>query len=373
MTWASTTVVTAALVCAGCKGSSESQQGGTSPAGTTSSNSAIATKSGSVSVNGAGATFPNPLYSKWIAEYGKAKPNVKINYQSVGSGAGIKQITDKTVDFGASDAPMSDEALAKAPGKLVHIPTTLGSVVVTYNVPDVTSPLKLSPEALTGIYLGEIKKWNDAKLVALNPDAKLPAKDITVAYRSDGSGTTAVFTDYLVKVSPAWKDKVGTGTSVKWPTGIGGKGNEGVTGTVKSTPGTIGYVELAYAKQNKLPVAELENAAGKFVAPTLESVSAAAAAMADKVPDDLRVSITNAPGDGSYPIAAFTYLLVYEDAGNFDKSKAFADFVWWAVHDGQQFNEPLFYSKLPAEIVKRDEAKLKALKAEGKPLLADAK
>jgi len=329
-----------------------------------------APKDTTVSLNGAGATFPFPLYSKWISEYGKANPGVKINYQSVGSGAGIKQTLDKTVDFGASDAPMTEEELGKAPGKLHHIPTTLGAVVVTYNVPEVATALKLTPEVVTGIFMGEIKKWNDAKIASLNEGVKLPASSITPVYRSDGSGTTAVFTDYLAKVSPTWKEKVGAGKSVKWPSGLGGKGNEGVTGSVKATPGTIGYVELAYAKQNKLPVALLKNASGKFVEPTLEGVSAAAAAFADKIPEDLRVSITNAPGDTSYPVAAFTYLLVYEDGANAEKSKAFAKFAWWAIHAGQEFNEPLFYSKLPAEIVKKDEAKLKLLKAEGKPVLS---
>lgn len=368
-TWVGMAVVASAMVAAGCKGSSGGDQSGSSPASSTSANAALTGNGASISLNGAGATFPFPLYSKWVSEYAKANPGMKINYQSVGSGAGIKQISDRTVDFGASDAPMTDEELAKAPGKLLHIPTTLGAVVVTYNLPEVSTPVKLSQDLVAGIFAGEIKKWNDPKLVAANPDAKLPGSAITVVYRSDGSGTTAVFTDYLAKVSPSWKEKVGAGKSVKWPTGIGGKGNEGVTGSVKATPGTIGYVELAYAKQTKLPVALLKNAAGKFVEPSLDAVSAAAAGLADKTPDDLRMSIVDAPGDGAYPIAAFTYILAYEDGQSAPKSQALAKFLWWAIHDGQSDCEPLFYAKLPAPIVSKAEAKLKLLKAEGKPLL----
>ena len=363
---ASTVLVAAGLLVMGCKGSDSSSA---TPSSSASTTVAVAPKSDTVSLNGAGATFPFPLYSKWISEFGKANPQVKVNYQSVGSGAGIKQITDQTVDFGASDAPMSDEELAKAKGKLHHVPMTLGAVVVTYNLPDAKAAIKLTPEALTGVFMGEIKKWNDPKLVADNPDAKLPATNITVVARSDGSGTTAVFTDYLAKVSPAWKDKVGAGKSVKWPAGISSKGNEGVTGSVKSTPGSIGYVELAYAKQNNLATASLKNQAGKFTDAALASVTAAAASVADKMPDDLRVSITNAPGEAAYPIAAFSYVLVYEQNANAQTGQALANYLWWGLHEGQEHAEALHYGKLPAPVVAKAEAKVKLLKAEGKALL----
>src|SRR6188474_1753918 len=257
--------------------------------------------SGSVNLQGAGATFPNPLYQKWLSEYGHRNPNVKIDYQSIGSGGGIKQLKDQTVDFGASDAPMKDEDMKSAPGEIVHIPTVLGAVVITYNLAGVTQPLRFSPEVIADIYLGKIKKWNDAKITADNPGVTLPATDITVVYRSDGSGTSAVFTDYLSKVSAEWKEKVGAGVSPSWPTGIGGKGNEGVTGQVKNTPNTIGYVELAYAAKNKLPVAHIKNAGGAFIEPTIEAVTAAASASAANMPDDLRISITNAEGAQAYP------------------------------------------------------------------------
>jgi phosphate transport system substrate-binding protein len=356
----------------GCKGSSSGGGSGAEPtdAATTNTTAAAASKDDVVSLNGAGATFPYPLYSKWVSEYGSANPKIRINYQSVGSGAGIKQITDKTVDFGASDAPMSDEQLAKASGKLIHIPTTLGAVVITYNVPAVTQPLKLTGELLANIFLGDIKNWNDPKIAGINPGAKLPAQAIAIVHRSDGSGTTAVFTDYLSKTNAAWKTKVGTSTSVNWPAGTGAKGNEGVTGSVKTTPGSIGYCELAYAKQNGLPTAELKNQAGKFVAPSLESVSAAAAALSDKVPEDLRVSITDAPGDVSYPISSFTYLLVYENSDNAVKAGALAKFIWWAVHDGQKLEAPLHYAELPKEMLTKVEGKLKSLKSGDKALLA---
>src|SRR5215204_5651603 len=249
---------------------------------------------GTVSLQGAGATFPNPLYQKWLSEYGKLHPNVRLDYQSIGSGGGIKQLKEQTVDFGASDAPMKDEDLKSAPGEVLHIPTVLGAVVITYNLEGVSQPLRFSPEAVADIYLGKIKKWNDAKITADNPGVTLPATDITVVYRSDGSGTSAVFTDYLSKVSAEWKEKVGAGTSPNWPIGLGAKGNEGLTGQVKKTPNTIGYTELAYAVQNKLPVAQVKNTAGNFVEPTIESVTAAAAASAATTPGDLRVSITNA-------------------------------------------------------------------------------
>jgi phosphate transport system substrate-binding protein len=324
---------------------------------------------GAKELTGAGATFPYPLYSKWMHSYNE-KTGVKINYQSIGSGGGIKQITAQTVDFGASDAPMKDEELAAAPGKLVHIPTTLGAVVVAYNLDGLTEPLNLTPETLAGIFLGDIKKWNDPKLAADNPGAKLPDQEITPAYRSDGSGTTAVFTDYLAKVSPAWKEKVGAGKAVKFPVGLGAKGNEGVAGEIKTTPGVIGYIELAYAKQTNQPYAHIKNAAGKFIDASTDSASAAAAAMAAEMPADYRISITNAPGDASYPIASFTYLLVYEDAKDTAKGKTLADFLWWALHDGQEMGPALHYAKLPAELVTKVEATLKSLRAGGQPALA---
>jgi phosphate transport system substrate-binding protein len=330
---------------------------------------APAEKTKTVNLQGAGATFPYPLYSKWVAEYQKLDPAVRINYQSIGSGGGIRQITERTVDFGATDAPMNEEELAKAPRKILHIPTTLGAVVVAYNVPGV-SDLKLSPEVLSGIFLGTIKKWNDAKIAKLNAGMKLPADPITVAYRSDGSGTTAVFTEYLAKVSPAWKDKVGAGKSVSFPTGLGAKGNEGVAGQLKTTPGAIGYIELAYARQTKLPYASIQNQAGKFVTPAPEASTAAAAGVVTSIPDDMRVSIVDAPGDAAYPISAFTYILVYEEQPDAVKGKALAEFLWWAIHDGQKFGGPLDYAPLPAEVVTKIETKLKGLKAGGQVLLA---
>jgi phosphate transport system substrate-binding protein len=321
-----------------------------------------------IDMQGAGATFPFPLYSKWVSEYQKVDPRVHINYQSIGSGGGIRQITEKTVDFGASDAPMSAEELQKAPGKLIHIPTTLGAVVVAYNLPGV-SGLKLSPEVVAGIFLGEIKTWNDKKIAGINAGVKLPKDAITIAYRSDGSGTTAVFTDYLSKVSPAWKDKVGSGKSVKFPTGLGAKGNEGVAGQLKTTPGSIGYVELAYAKQTDITFASLKNQAGKFVEPSLEAISAAAASVSSTMPEDLRVSIVNAAGDAAYPISAFTYILVYEDQADAKKGKVLAQFLWWAIHEGQALGPALHYAALPADVVTKVEAKLRGLRNAGQPLL----
>jgi phosphate transport system substrate-binding protein len=323
---------------------------------------------GAKELTGAGATFPYPLYSKWMHTYNE-KTGVKINYQSIGSGGGIKQITAQTVDFGASDAPMKDDELAAAPGKILHIPATLGAVVVAYNVDGLSEPLKLTPDTIAAIFMGDIKKWNDAKLAADNPGAKLPDKDITPVYRSDGSGTTAVFTDYLAKVSPAWKDKVGAGKSVKFPAGLGAKGNEGVAGQIKSSPGAVGYIELAYAKQTNQPYAHIKNADGQFVDATEDGITAAAAASAKDIPADYRTSITNATGATSYPIAAFTYLLVYEDAKDAAKGKTLADFLWWAIHDGQEMGPPLHYAKLPAELVTKIEATLKTLKAGGQPAL----
>src|SRR5215212_8527331 len=323
---------------------------------------------GSVTLQGAGATFPAPLYQKWLSEYGNLHSNVKIDYQSIGSGGGIKQLKEQTVDFGASDAPMSDADLKSAPGEVVHIPTVLGAVVITYNLEGVNQPLRFSPEVIADIFLGKIKKWNDPKIAADNPGVTLPANDITVVHRSDSSGTSAVFTDYLAKVSPEWKEKVGAGTSPSWPTGIGGKGNEGVTGQVKNTPNTIGYVELAYAVQNKLPVAQVKNAAGNFIAPSIDSVIAAAAGSAASTPEDLRVSITNAAGPDAYSISSYTYILVYKNQKDGAKGKALVDFLWWGIHDGESHAKDLQYAPLPDDIVKRAEAKISSITAGGTPL-----
>ena len=324
--------------------------------------------SGPVQLQGAGATFPNPLYQKWLSEYGKLHPNVRIDYQSIGSGGGIKQIREQTVDFGASDAPMKDDELKAAPAELLHIPTVLGAVVLTYNLEGITQPLHFSSDVIADIFLGKIKKWNDGRISAENAGAKLPNADITVVHRSDSSGTSSVFTDYLSKVSPEWKEKVGTGTAPSWPVGIGGKGNEGVTGQVKNTPNTIGYVELIYALQNKLPVAQLKNASGAFVEPSVDSVTAAAAASASTMPDDLRVSITNAPGAQAYPISSYTYILVYKNQKDANKGKVLVDFLWWGIHDGKNFENELSYVPLPDDIVKRAEAKISLITADGAPL-----
>jgi phosphate transport system substrate-binding protein len=321
-----------------------------------------------ISLQGAGATFPNPLYQKWLSEYGKLHPNVRIDYQSIGSGGGIKQIKEQTVDFGASDAPMKDEDLKSAPAELVHVPTVLGAVVLTYNLAGIEKPLRFSPDVAADIFLGKVKRWDDARIKTDNPEAKLPAADITVVHRSDGSGTSAVFTDYLSKVSAEWKEQVGAGTSPKWPVGLGGKGNEGVTGQVKQTPNTIGYVELAYAIQNKLPVALLKNRAGDFVEPSFDAVTAAAAESLPTTPDDLRVSITDAAGKGTYPISSYTYILLYKEQKDPAKGKALIDFLWWGIHDGEQFARDLNYAPLPAEIVKRAEAKINSISSAGKPL-----
>jgi phosphate transport system substrate-binding protein len=322
----------------------------------------------SVKLQGAGATFPNPLYQKWLSEYSKSHQNVLIDYQSLGSGAGIKQIQAQTVDFGASDAPMKDDDLKAAPGEILHIPTVLGAVVITYNVPSIKQTLKFSGDVIADIFLGKIKKWNDPKIAADNPGVAFPSTDITVVHRSDGSGTSAVFTDYLSKISAEWKDKVGAGVSPSWPVGLGGKGNEGVTGQIKNTPNTLGYVELAYAVQNNLPVAQVKNGAGNFIEPSIDAVTAAAAASAGTTPDDLRVSITNAQGGTAYPISSYTYILLYKNQKDAAKGKALVDFVWWGIHDGEKYAPELRYATLPADIVKRAEAKLNSITANGTPL-----
>jgi phosphate transport system substrate-binding protein len=311
--------------------------------------SAAQSTSSGADLTGAGATFPYPLYSKWFSEYAK-KTGVKINYQSIGSGGGIRQLSEQTVDFGATDAPMTNEELAKAKGgPIQHIPTVLGAVVVTYNLPEVTQPLKLSGDVVAGIYQGQIKKWNDARIAALNPGASLPATDILVVHRSDGSGTSFVFTDYLSAVSPAWATKPGKGKEVQWPAGLGAKGNEAVAGQVKQTPGAIGYVELAYANQNKLSTAQLKNANGEFVSPTIASVTAAASgAAASLAPNtDYRVSIVNAPGKGAYPISSFTWIIAYEKQPDPAKGKKLVDFLRWGITEGQGMAPPLDYAPIP--------------------------
>ncbi|HEY1938965.1 MAG TPA: phosphate ABC transporter substrate-binding protein PstS [Candidatus Angelobacter sp.] len=318
--------------------------------------------SAETNLNGAGATFPNPIYQKWFSEYHNAHNDVQINYQSIGSGGGIQQLTSGTVDFGASDGPMTDEQLSKVSGKVFHIPTVLGAVVPTYNVTGVTGELKFTGDVLADIFLGNIKKWNDPRLAKANPGVKFPDEEIVVAHRSEGSGTTYIFTDYLSKVSPAWKDKVGKGASVNWPAGLGGKGNEGVSGMVKQTEGSIGYVELIYAVSNKMSYGSVQNAAGNFIKASLESVTAAAASVKD-MPDDFRVSITNAPGKNAYPISSFTWLLVPAEWADATKEKAFVDFLTWMVDQGQSMTSALQYAPLPKNVAAKVKARIKEIKA----------
>jgi phosphate transport system substrate-binding protein len=316
---------------------------------------------GSLLINGAGATFPYPIYSKWFDQFHKST-GAQINYQSVGSGAGIKQVTEGTVDFGASDGPMNDDQLkayrAKNGSGILHFPTVLGAAVPTYNVPGVSNQLNFTPETLAGIFLGRISKWNDPAIANANQGVNLPANDIVVIHRSDGSGTTYIWTDYLSKVSGDWKDKVGKGTSVSWPVGLGGKGNEGVTGLIKQTPNSIGYVELIYAAQNKITFGTVKNSAGTFVKADLASVSEAAAGASKTMPADFRVSITNAPGKNAYPISSFTWLLIPEKFKDAAKRDTMKNFVKWAITDGQGDAEALSYAKLPKEVV---DMELKAL------------
>jgi phosphate transport system substrate-binding protein len=315
-------------------------------------------------LTGAGATFPFPLYSKWFDEYHKVKPDVTVNYNSIGSGGGIKNLLEGTVDFGASDAPMNAEEMGKAKVPVVHVPTVLGAVVVSYNLPSVTKPLNLSGDVIADIYLGKITKWNDAKIAALNKGVKLPETDILTAYRADGSGTTAIFTDYLAKVSPEWKTKVGAGKSVAFPVGIAGKGNEGVAGLVKQTEGTIGYLELVYAANNKLSFANVKNKSGAFVKPSTDSVSAAAAGALKAMPEDFRVSITDAEGKGSYPISSFTYLLVPSKLGK-EHGKEIVDLVKWVISPSAQKMAPgLEYAPLPSGLVAKVKAKVSTIKVE---------
>lgn len=321
-----------------------------------------------VQLQGAGATFPYPLYSKWFSEFQKAHPGVEVNYQSIGSGGGIRQLIEGTVEFGASDAPMTDEELARAAARskvpIVHIPTVLGAVVLAYQVPGVTTALKLSPELIADLFLGRIQSWDDPRLAASNPGVKLPKLAVIPLYRSDGSGTTAIFTDYLCKVSPEFKKSVGAGKSVRWPAGLGGKGNEGVTGLLKQTPGSLGYVELVYAATNQLAVAQVKNAAGQWVTPSVQSVTAAAAAGLAAMPPDWRVSITDAPGKASYPIASYTYLLVQESGvpgGSTEKARVLHDMLVWALGPGQKLAAPLHYAPLPAALAAKVRARVAGL------------
>ena len=323
-------------------------------------------KSAVINLNGAGATFPYPLYSKWFAEFGLAHSDVRINYQSIGSGGGIRQLKAGTVDFGASDAPLSDEEMKEMPGAVVHIPTVAGAVVLAYNLPNVPKGLRLDADIVAGMFLGEVTRWNDPKIIKLNPRLQLPNRPVTIVHRSDGSGTSHIFTSYLAAVSPTWKTKVGSGKSVNWPVGIGGKGNEGVAGVVKETQGGIGYVELAYAEQNKLAYAYIRNKAGYFIEPTIASTTAAASGAAEAMKKDVRVCIVNASGRFAYPIAGFTYILVYQNQADTTKGKAVVDFLRWAIRDGQQHAEALLYAKLPESIVKLNEAALKTIISGGK-------
>jgi phosphate transport system substrate-binding protein len=327
-----------------------------------------ATAADPLTINGAGATFPYPLYSKWFYEYSNAHPAVRFNYQSIGSGGGIKQITAGTVNFGATDAPMTDEEMKKTPGPILHIPTALGAVVPVYNLDGVAGGLKLTPDVLAGIYLGKITRWNDPKIAELNKTVTMPNADIVVAHRSDGSGTTDIFTNYLTVVNAEWRAKVGRGKAVNWPVGIGGKGNEGVAGVVKQTPGSIGYVELAYAKQNRMKVAALLNRGGNFVTPTLEATSAAAAGVAKSMPDDFRVSLVDAPGKESWPISGLTWILVYQDQKDEARGKAMVRFLKWAIRDGQKMEAALDYAPLPKAVVEKIDQALKKISFKGKSL-----
>ena len=319
---------------------------------------AVAIAEGTLSINGAGATFPYPMYSKWFDEYHKKNSNLQINYQSIGSGGGIKQVTEGTVDFGASDGPMNDEQLKAFQDKhgfgILHFPTVLGADVPTYNIAGVSAELNFTPEAIAGIFLGKITKWNDPAITGANKGVSLPGSDIVVVHRSDGSGTTYIWTDYLSKVNDEWKNKVGKGTSVNWPVGLGGKGNEGVAGLIKQTPNAFGYVELIYAIQNKMPYGKVKNSSGSFIKADLAGVTAAAAGAAKNMPDDFRVSITDAPGKAAYPISSFTWLLVPAKFSDSGKRDAIKGFVKWMLAEGQEQTEALSYAKLPKEVVAKE-------------------
>lgn len=344
-------VAFAALACS----AEQSKDGNDSAAG--------ASRSGSVDLTGAGATFPYPLYSKWFADYAN-QTGVRINYQSIGSGGGIRQLSEGTVDFGASDSPMNDEDIAKAKGRVLHVPTVLGAVAVTYNIPGLGAPIKLTGELLGELFAGKIAKWNDPRIAAINPGVALPASDILVVHRSDGSGTTFVFTDYLTNASRSWAAGPGRGKEIAWPVGLGGKGNEGVAGQVKQTPGAVGYVELAYAKQNRLPFAAIRNRAGNFVLPSPDGMTAAAAAVAEKLPanTDYRLSIVNAEGAQAYPISSFTWILLYEQQADAAKGKKLVDFLRWALTEGEKQASTLDYAPLPATMATQLLARLDAIK-----------
>jgi phosphate transport system substrate-binding protein len=335
--------LTLVLICAGCQS-----------ADVTPVSPKTAGADGQVLINGAGATFPYPIYSKWFDQYHRLFPQIQINYQSIGSGGGIRQVVEGTVDFGASDMPMTDEQLQQAPTKILHFPTVLGAVVAAYNVAGISQELNFTPEGLAGIFLGKIRKWNDPELKKVNPGVNFPDKDIVVIHRSEGSGTTFVWVDYLAKVSPEWKSKVGVNASVNWPVGLGGKGNEGVSGLVKQTPNSIGYLELIYAVQNKMTHGKVQNAFGTFVKADLASVTAAAAGAAKQMPDDFRISITNAEGKDAYPISSFTWLLVPTKIPDPAKKKAITDFLQWMLKDGQNMAEALSYSRLPEEVIAKE-------------------
>jgi len=315
-------------------------------------------------INGAGATFPNPIYSKWFSDYNKLHANVRINYQPIGSGGGIRQLSERTVFFGASDQPMTDEMLAKAPGPVLHFPTVLGAVVPAYNVEGVDAQIKFTGPIIADIFLGKITKWNDPALTKINPGVKLPSTAITVVHRSDGSGTTFVFADYLSKVSPEWKEKVGASSSLKWPVGVGGKGNEGVSGLVKQTPASIGYIELVYALQNQISYGAVQNQSGEFVKPEVKSVTAAAAGAMATMPKDFRVSITDSPGAGAYPISSFTWILLYESPDDKSSAAAMSEFMKWALTDGQKMAADLGYAPLPDALVPMELEQLKRIKVQ---------
>jgi phosphate transport system substrate-binding protein len=312
---------------------------------------AAASLSAVIQINGAGATFPAPIYTKWFSEYNKLHPDVQINYQPLGSGAGINQITKRTVFFGASDGPMTPDQMLAAPGKILHLPTVLGGVVPVYNIPGFSGELKFTGPLLADIFLGKVTKWNDAAIKKVNPDANLPGTDITVVHRSESSGTTYIWCDYLSKVSPEYKKRVGVATAVNWPTGVGGKGSDGVSGLVAQTPGSIGYVELIYALQTKISYGPVQNSAGKFLKASIDTVTAAAAAAAKTMPPDFRVSITNAPGDDAYPISSFTWLLLYQNPPDKAQARVMVDFTKWALTDGQKFCKDLGYAPLPQNVV----------------------
>ena len=350
-------MASALAIVAGCSG-------GSAPPATEGAGGAARAGGGGTQINGAGATFPYPIYSKWFSEYNKLHPNVQINYQSLGSGAGIRQLTSRTVFFGASDQPMKDDQLLAAPGKILHFPTVLGAVVPIYNLPEVSQQLKFTGPLIADIVLGKVKKWNDPAIAKLNPGVKLPATDLTLVHRSEGSGTTFIFADYLGKVSDEFKKTVGVDASLKWPVGVGGKGNEGVSGLVQQTPGSVGYVELVYALQNKITVGSVQNSAGTFVVPSVSSVTAAAAGAAANMPADFRVSITNAPGADAYPIASFTWVLLYEDPQDKAQAAMMKEFMRWALTDGQKMAPQLGYASLPPQVVEMEMKALEQLKVQ---------